>query len=252
MIVRRSADGERMWLMTQRDHAAPCGEIASLLRDEYFDAGVREPLVQLCARHDDGWREWDASPKVAADGYPVDFQDVDKATHRRIWEAGLRELEGDLGPMSAAVLGRHAQLLSGDDRDLSHDLSRRIEALCREAWPEDDPEARERKLTRYYQLLRLSDLLTLLPCAGWRGPIESPLQNRGGIPRSPVLTSGRDWDVELSFWPFRVPVVEVRVRLVKVSGMLDAVGLERLLQGERDLQILRIRPAPGAEGLGAG
>ena len=48
------------------------------------------PSLMLAAeRHDDGWAVWEQSPRVDADGKPVNFLDVDVRAHLAFYRAGI-------------------------------------------------------------------------------------------------------------------------------------------------------------------
>ena len=88
MIVAR-VDG-RLRLVRQTDHQVQCGLMArawgnaGFVRPEPFGA-----LITAADVHDEGWRTWETRPRVAADGTPVDFPDVDRTEHVVLYRRGI-------------------------------------------------------------------------------------------------------------------------------------------------------------------
>lgn len=241
MIVRRLATGGG-WIVKQTDHARPCGPICERLHPCFIDAQVRRQMIELCMRHDDGWTEWERAPRTQPDGAPVDFQDMEADEHAAIWDAGIAAVQRDIGPFAAAVLARHAQALAEPESPRFDDLSARVALLSRSAFPQDDPAVREWRLERAFHVLRLCDLATLMPCAGWCDRRESPLLDADGHHCDVEMACTRPWTVEIDPWPFAGDAFEVAIRLVRVEGGDWAGGLARTMRRERELQYLAIRP----------
>ena len=84
MIVRDRGDSWQVVMQT--DHADLSAEFARTW------AEVRprhESLTIATERHDDGWAVWEQSPRVDADGTPVNFLDVDVRSHLAFYRAGI-------------------------------------------------------------------------------------------------------------------------------------------------------------------
>jgi len=241
MIVHRDGRGGG-WIVAQTDHAHPCGEICARLHESFVDAEIRDELRALCARHDDGWLDWERAPRTVADGAPVDFRDMDEEEHAAIWRAGIDVALREIGPFAAAVLARHAKVLAPPESPRFGEYARRVVECSRAAFPGDDPAVREWRLERAYFVLRLCDLATLNPCAGWTEPMESPLLDVDGHHCDVVIAVPRPWTVEIAPWPFAGEGFGVHLDLVPVQGGDWAAGLAEMVRGERRRRMLDIRP----------
>jgi hypothetical protein len=107
MIV--SVRGERILMVRQVDHQEQCALMADawgggeFVRPEPF-----APLRDATALHDEGWRSWEAQPAVTDAGRPLDFPDLDRRTHARLFTEGIERAceEGDRAGLIASLHGR--------------------------------------------------------------------------------------------------------------------------------------------------
>jgi hypothetical protein len=99
MLKRRV--GNELWLISQPDHAAVSGYLAShwgneeFARPGYFapaaDAErLRAETVLAIAEHDNGWWEWEADPELhPEDGLPLDLLELSQAQGMQRWHLGV-------------------------------------------------------------------------------------------------------------------------------------------------------------------
>ena len=111
---------DKLWLVTQPDHAQVAGYLAAhwgndeFVRPGYF-ASVPDPerlraeTVMAVAQHDNGWWEWEATPDLAdVDGFPSALKDVLKNQQAGMnrWRLGLRRF--DNAPYANLLISYHA------------------------------------------------------------------------------------------------------------------------------------------------
>jgi hypothetical protein len=180
IVTRR---GRALRLVHQVEHGRVAGELAAAWGNDAFT--VPTPLVSVrtaAARHDEGWRAWDA--RVLFDELrrrPLHFTDIAAGEHIRLYRQGVERVSlsdvyaGVLvgmhwtglyrgrwsAPGAAARVGR-----SEEDRRLQDDVvaaeERRWIGAKQQAWTADEPRSRfETELWHNYDLLQLWDLLSL-------------------------------------------------------------------------------------------
>jgi hypothetical protein len=82
--------GDRLVIVRQVDHQEQCAAMADAWGNERFSRPAPFAPIRLAAAiHDEGWREWEAAPRVAADGRPVDFPELDRASHIALYTHGI-------------------------------------------------------------------------------------------------------------------------------------------------------------------
>ncbi|MEV4622539.1 DUF3891 family protein [Asanoa sp. NPDC049573] len=194
MIVTRR-DGA-LHLVEQVEHGRVAGLLAAAWGNELFETPTpHEPVRTAAARHDEGWRAWDARVLFnEVERRPLHFLEIDAGEHVRLYRQGVERVA--LGDVYAGVLvgmhwtglyrgrwsapGARGRLdLGGDGRaaqDAAVDAEERrwIDAK-RLAWAEQEPRAAfETRLWHNFELLRLWDLLSLYLCVMPREPAAAP------------------------------------------------------------------------------
>jgi hypothetical protein len=106
VIVSRRDGG--LVLVRQIDHQAQC----ALMAEAWGNAGFARPepygpLTRATALHDEGWRDWEEAPEVR-DGGPVDFPDIDRATHVALYRAGIERAIAE-DPRAGLLVSLHGQ-----------------------------------------------------------------------------------------------------------------------------------------------
>ena len=181
MIVTRREGA--LSLVEQVEHGRVAGELAAAWGSSRFEVpGPRRSVRLAAARHDEGWRAWDA--RVLFDEVarrPLHFLDIDAGEHIRLYRQGVRRVS--LEDVYAGVLvGMHWSGLyrgrwsapgavarlghGGDDRRRQDRVvtaeERRWIGAKHEAWTDHEPRsAFETRLWHNYELLQLWDLPSL-------------------------------------------------------------------------------------------
>ena len=119
----KTLKNEKLWLVTQPDHAQVAGYLAAhwgnddFVRPGYFASAsdpeqLRAETVMAVAQHDNGWWEWEATPELAAvDGFPSGLADVLKNQQEGMnrWRLGLGRF--DNAPYANLLISHHAYWL---------------------------------------------------------------------------------------------------------------------------------------------
>jgi len=182
MILSRHQDGLRM--VHQTEH----GRVAGVLAAAWGNSEVEPPrpgpsVVTAAARHDEGWRAWDA--RVLFDEVarrPLHFLDIEAEEHIRLYRQGVtRASAADVysgvlvgmhwtglyrsrwnAPGGAARVGRGDPGARAAQDRVVRDEQRRWADATELAWTRDETRAAfETRLWHNYELLQLWDLLSL-------------------------------------------------------------------------------------------
>ncbi|HID51676.1 MAG TPA: DUF3891 family protein [Anaerolineae bacterium] len=212
MIYQAEEEG---WLVvTQPAHAWLAGKLAAMWGNEAFAAPApRESVIVATRLHDIGWAEWDAVPRLGADGQPVNFLETTLAETVPVWRRGVR-LVGTINPVAALLVSQHATRIYERRRergvDAAVDLAelldeqasvrRQLLAVLGEEW--DTAE----HLQTTYRWLRACDLLSL-------AVLSDALPNEGEIGNVPGAHFGEFTTLHYQYqepftlllhpWPFR-------------------------------------------------
>lgn len=181
MIVSR-ADGA-LRLVEQVEHGRVAGELAATWGNDTYEAVAPRTSVQrAAARHDEGWRAWDARVLFnEVERRPLHFLEIDAGEHIRLYRQGLSRVSlqdvyaGVLvgmhwtglyrgrwsAPGAQARIGRSEEDRRRQERVVRSEQRRWIDAK-EQAWAESEPRsAFETRLWHNYELLQLWDLLSL-------------------------------------------------------------------------------------------
>jgi hypothetical protein len=118
MIVRAQPDG-RLLCIHQTSHALMAYGFCRHWGNSDFAAPTpHAPVLAGIAQHDGGWSEWEAAPRLRADGAPMDFMHGPSLAEKlAIWQRGIERAAAQ-HPYAGLLVGRHAALLY--QQDLSH------------------------------------------------------------------------------------------------------------------------------------
>jgi hypothetical protein len=235
MIVQPRA--AELLLIRQTDHAALSGELAEHWGNaEFAPPAPRESMVRAAARHDDGWRVWEAAPRIdPRTQRPYQFTDLPLAEHSAFYLAGVDEVAAQDAYAGLLVClhlsglyqrrfgidpGIPVKPLSPEDGrtrgEVIGQLAVRQQALRQRlaASPVPARLLEEGHVWANYKLLQIFDRLSLYFCT--RPPRPLTLQP------APADHYGRDAAlaleplggpaVRVSPWPFDVSSLSVRVR----------------------------------------
>lgn len=116
MIVSRR-DGSLV-LVRQVDHQEQCGLMADAWGNGTFARPGAYTSLALAARlHDEGWRAWERAPEVGEEGAPVDFTEIDRATHVALYRKGIAGAMAR-DPRAGLLVSMHGQGLYEGRRGL--------------------------------------------------------------------------------------------------------------------------------------
>lgn len=227
MIVR--VDTESLVVVRQVDHQAQCGALARAWGNETFTRiDAFDALVIAADVHDEGWREWEAAPRVDTHGRPMDFPDLDRPTHLTLYEHGIQLAERH-GPRVGLVVSMHGQGLHekrlGLDGEPPH---RETRPASEQAFLAAQDDRQQRLIAELggasiepwawaaYRLLQAWDTLSLYLL--WRGlPVNATwtlpqVPRRVGDPGVPiVLRPAGVGGCTVDPWPFGADVVSAPV-----------------------------------------
>lgn len=192
MIVSRESGG--LCVVRQVDHQDQCRLAARAWGNGRFARlDPWEPVEVAAGVHDEGWRAWEATPQVDADGCPMDFPKLAYPEHIRLYEDGIASSErhgpavGLLVSMHGLGLYRSRLGMDGPVRELdalppvTQGFVRDQVARQERLWAQlgDDPGRREWAWAAY-RLIQAWDGLSLY--LTWRG---LPQSNPGRLPVVP-------------------------------------------------------------------
>jgi hypothetical protein len=206
MIVRDTGDAWQIVLQT--DHADLSGAFAQA----WSEQGPRHASLEIAARrHDDGWAVWERAPRVDAEsGEPVNFLDVDVASHLAFYRAGIAAI-GEQDPYAGLLVSMHGAGIYRQryGRDPALGLSRAaaaqelVDAFVAEQESGygvrmDETGATEDERWRDYELLQLYDRLSLYFCM-------RDVESAGGEPvelQGYTLRLVEPWSISIEPFPF--------------------------------------------------
>jgi hypothetical protein len=247
MIVKRENGS---WvLIRQLDHSEHAGRISDAWKSGPFGGlDISASLREATARHDLGWVEADAEPKIDRDsGSPSNFTRVDEATHTSFYARAVRTIaESDptaaylvslhatglysrrygwtgLNPVDWDAIGTHGHALLDSERAFRSELAQRMSLQ----------ELEFEALWRSYMLLETFDCLSLLTCLSFECERFWPVPSRPG--QWEVLSVRRlgSWEIVLDPFPFAASelIVQVPVRRVDHEQFASSEELRELLAG---------------------
>jgi hypothetical protein len=235
MILQpRAAD---LLLIRQTDHAALSGVLAEHWGNaEFAPLAPRDSMVRAAAHHDDGWRLWEAAPRVdPRTQRPYQFTDLPLAEHAAFYLSGVDEVASQdayAGLLVCLHLSGLYQRRFGIDPSLPvkplspeedrvrgeviAQLAVRQQALRQVLAASAVPVGllEEGHVWANYKLLQIFDRLSLYFCARPPRPLT--------LGPAPADYHGRDAElaleplggqaVRVTPWPFEVASLPVRVR----------------------------------------
>lgn len=160
----------RLRAVTQSDHAHLAAAILNLWRTDGLPVvDARDALLYATREHDNGWREYDAAPRVGQDGRPRDFRAIPGQDRRDLWTRGVLRHRA-AHPHATLLITEHARSLHTEHR---HDadwqpLLASWDQLRRELMDECGMSAAS--LDTSYHWLQLADSISLALAERWRAP----------------------------------------------------------------------------------
>ena len=236
MIVRPTGDGTLL-LITQPDHARLAATLMSAWAPALpvpVPAAARAAVLYAIEQHDNGWREVDASPGLNdATARPYDFIDTPAEVRREIWPRGVQRVAED-SPLAAALVAEHALTLHAQRRTdpAWSAFFSRVEALQATLLRRcaDEIGLSREAFDRSYDLLHVGDVLSLVFCNQWIGPIEA---------RGYRIALGNDNDIAVSPDPYSGARVrfEVAARAIPDRAYRSAADLGAAFRDARPVTL---------------
>lgn len=246
MLRRDEKDG---WvLINQHDHARLSAEVMRHWGNKEF-AGLDSEILFAIGEHDNGWKEWDSSPKVnCVSQYPMNFLEISSSDQSEIWRRCFRRHSAK-HPYASALIALHfgklneKSLNKNSDNGISRALQAEISDFVSDMLKIDIPNLDLNSLPKDVQvnlrLVQIADIISLAICHGWLsiGIEDVPLSYNGSA-TTLNLKSIDGSNYVISPYPFSKPFIELQVegrRLdrKKVSG--DAELREVLKESKRKM-----------------
>jgi len=129
-MIRRdaqSADGAPAWaLISQIEHARISAQLAERCIGRFRIAElshVRREVLAAIRHHDDGWAEWERSPRIDLTlGRPLSFMELEVSEAIDIWTMSIAAAE-DEGPLAAWMVAGHFARLLEKSEHARHSIS---------------------------------------------------------------------------------------------------------------------------------
>ncbi len=176
MIVRTDADGS-LTLIAQPDHAALSAELMEAWQGDGLPTRPSRPVILFATReHDNGWKEPDRVPGLAANRRPYDFTNAPMEVRQAIWPRGVARV-AERSPLAGALVAEHALTVydryRGDPlwQAFFEELARVRDTLLHRAGALDGTE--RDAFEADYRFVYLGDLLSLVFCNRWHGAHEA-------------------------------------------------------------------------------
>jgi uncharacterized protein DUF3891 len=188
---QQSAPASNWWLVTQPDHAALSGDLASQFRSPKFPS-LDHDVVEGIALHDEGWAIFDgggrnappvSKPRLDDSGRPLSFFQVVPADFVPVWGESIAAAErmspiaGILVSSNFTRIGQMRPAAQPQEQGLIGDFLRREESRRARLMPLQGRPVQEVELL--LDVLQFCDLLSLYLCAGVRDVVELPQKFSG-------------------------------------------------------------------------
>jgi hypothetical protein len=220
MIRRPGTDNDSWLLIPQAEHARLCGEIASAWQaPEFGEIEPRDALLYAVGHHDDGWPEWEQSPRVDSLGRPVNFDEMPTVDAIEIWRRSIARC-AEFDPIAGyAVAGHFSTLLRrfsawkrgpDDVRGVAEaflaDFNRQMDRWLAD-WPAR-PAAAQTSAGHAVAVLQMFDALSLWLCCQARTEAAKFLFPGAG--RFELVPAG-EGNFVVSPWPLRTAELQLSV-----------------------------------------
>jgi hypothetical protein len=252
MIRRDENDG--WFLVNQHDHARLSAKIMRHWGNKEFD-GLDSEVLFAIEEHDNGWKEWDSSPKVnSVSQYPMNFLEISSSDQSEIWRRCFRRHSAKR-PYASALIALHFGKLNekslnknsnnGIAKALQVEINDFVSDMLRINIPNLDPDSLPKDVQMNLRLVQIADIISLALCHGWLsiGIVDVPLGDKDSA-TTLNLKSIDGSNYGISPYPFSHPLIELRVegrRLgqKKFSGDAELRGM--LEESQREVLHFSIR-----------
>ncbi len=252
MIRRDEKDG---WiLISQHDHAELSGDIMKYWGNKEF-ARLDSEVLFAIGEHDNGWKEWDSSPKVnSVSGYPMNFLEMSSSDQSEIWRRCFRRYEAD-HPYASALIALHFGKLNekslnknsnnGTARALQNEIADFVSGMLKINIPDLDLNSLPKDVQANLRLVQVADIISLTLCHGWLsiGIDDVPIGYNGST-TALNLKSNDGGHYIITPYPFSQPLINLQVegrRLGRKKFSGDAELREMLAGSQREILHFSIR-----------
>lgn len=212
MIRREEKEG--WFLINQHDHAALSGQIMNYWGNDAFEPPhPQDEVLFAIAEHDNGWREWDSSPKVKAQtGFPMNFIEMDFPDQKTIWTRSYRRFSED-HPYASALVALHFRVFNqkiidknegnSEARKLNLEMNKFIANSLNLKFSNSGLPPLPKKAKINLRLVQVGDIISLALCHGWPSiDIDAAPLNYKGMASKLKLTSSDGKNYIINPYPF--------------------------------------------------
>ena len=226
MIITKQR--KKITAIKQEDHAA----FAAFLLERWSDHGfkhdpIREAVIKATGEHDNGWREFDAAPRInPKNRLPIDFKNLSPEETFEIWMRGSRRFI-DEDPFVALLITHHAYAIHEHTHNRSGVWKEFFTSLAQQRGQlRDQLGLTHNDVEHGYSFLRMMDWFSLMFCSNLKLGNARPAQYAG-------YKVKRDGSSFL-FRPF--PFVERAMVYQLPVYMLNPDGYDSTEEAQNDLQ----------------
>lgn len=212
MIRREEKEG--WFLINQHDHAALSGQIMNYWGNEAFEPpDPRDEVLLAITEHDNGWTDWDSSPKVETQtGYPMNFMEMDFPDQKTIWTRSYRRCSEE-HPYASALIALHFRVFNQkiidknegntEARRLNFEMNKFIANSLNLELSDSGLPPLPKKAKINLRLVQVGDIISLALCHGWPSiDIDAVPLNYKGTAFKLKLTSSDGKNYTINPYPF--------------------------------------------------
>ncbi|MFQ5786963.1 MAG: DUF3891 family protein, partial [Thermodesulfobacteriota bacterium] len=212
MIRREEKEG--WFLINQHDHAELSGEILKYWENTAFETPDPHDEVLFATRqHDNGWIEWDSSPKVyPLNRFPMNFMEMNFPDQETIWKRSFRRYSAD-HPYASALIALHFRKFNqkiidknhsnSEAKKLKNEMNQFIANILNVKMLNSDLGPLPIQTNIILRLVQIGDIISLALCHGWTSiDIEDVPLNYNGSVLKLSLKSGDGKNFKINPYPF--------------------------------------------------
>lgn len=254
MIRREETEG--WFLINQYDHAALSGQIMNYWGNEAFEPPEpRHEVLFAITEHDNGWREWDSSPKINAQTrYPMNFIEMDFPDQKAIWTRSFRRFSAD-HPYASALIALHFRVFNqkiidrneagGEAKRLKLEMNKFIASSLNLEFSDSGLPPLPTKAKINLRLVQVGDIISLALCHGWSSiDIDDAPLNYKGTALNLKLTSSDGKNYIINPYPFSQDKLKFQIvgRKLSQKRFNSDDELRRILnESNRETLVLSIK-----------
>jgi hypothetical protein len=226
MIVREMADGQLLCI-NQMAHSMMAAVFCRHWgNDEFAPPIPYEPVMLGIAQHDNGWYDWEQSPQLRHDGYPMDFLHGPVGREKlELWQGGIERVYLQ-HPYAGLIAGQHAAwmhaeslpTLAGEERcETQAFIDAQSERIVhtRRYWRDSETTGElldEVNLIANTRLLQFGDTASLQVTMPWESERTFPYcPYRGGTDYVSIRMCHDHRAITFDPWPYNIDSFQVSV-----------------------------------------